>query len=164
MKYLQHYPKHIISQIEALMAENKLDAYLLKKYPDTHKFGTDKSLYHYTLDIKNSFLKQSLPLSKVVYDGKINVIKNALGTHTYVSRVQGTKLKSKNELRVASLFKKVPEPFLRMIVVHELAHLKEKKHNKAFYKLCQYMEPQYHQFELDLRIYLTYIDKIGKLY
>jgi len=23
-----------------------------------------------------------------------------------------------------------------MIVVHELAHLKEKQHNKAFYRLC----------------------------
>ncbi len=45
-----------------------------------------------------------------------------LGTHTYVSRVQGNKLKGKNEIRIGSLFKKTPEPFLQMIVVHELAH------------------------------------------
>jgi predicted metal-dependent hydrolase len=43
-----------------------------------------------------------------------------------------------------------------MIVVHELAHLKELEHNKAFYKLCEYMEPNYHQLELDLRLLLTY--------
>jgi hypothetical protein len=36
--------------------------------------------------------------------------------------------------------KNVPLEFLRMIVVHELAHLKEKDHNKAFYKLCVYMD------------------------
>lgn len=43
-----------------------------------------------------------------------------------------------------------------MIVVHELAHLKEQDHNKAFYKLCEYMLPGYHQLELDLRLFLTY--------
>jgi len=87
-----------------------------------------------------------------------------LGLHTIISRVQGGKLKSKNEIRVASIFKNMPEEFLKMIVVHELAHLKEKDHDKAFYKLCEYMEPRYHQYELDLRLYLTYIDKHGKLY
>jgi len=50
-----------------------------------------------------------------------------------------------------------------MIVVHELAHLKEKQHNKAFYKLCLYMEPEYHQLEFDMRLYLTHIDVAGKL-
>ncbi|MNR54207.1 hypothetical protein D3C85_1743520 [compost metagenome] len=45
-----------------------------------------------------------------------------------------------------------------MIVVHELAHLKEHEHNKAFYKLCEYMLPDYHQLEFDLRLYLTWRD------
>ena len=43
-----------------------------------------------------------------------------------------------------------------MIVVHELAHLKELDHNKAFYQLCEYMLPEYHQREFDLRVYLTW--------
>ncbi len=51
-----------------------------------------------------------------------------------------------------------------MIVVHELAHLREKQHDKAFYKLCEYMEPNYHQLELDTRIYMTYVDYAGTLY
>lgn len=42
-----------------------------------------------------------------------------------------------------------------MIVVHELAHLKEKEHNKAFYQLCCHMEPHYHQLEFDTRLWLT---------
>lgn len=42
------------------------------------------------------------------------------------------------------------------------AHLKEKQHDKAFYKLCCWMEPQYHQFELDLRLYLTHMEHAGE--
>ena len=61
------------------------------------------------------------------------------------------------------MFKLVPEPFLEMIVVHELAHFKEKEHNKAFYKLCEYMQPNYHQVEFDLRLYLTHVDLYGKM-
>ena len=92
---------------------------------------------------------------KYMYDNKIHVLKNALGLHTAVSRVQGGKLKAKAEIRVATVFRNAPEPFLRMIVVHELAHLKEKEHNKAFYQLCCHMEPQYHQLEFDTRLWLT---------
>ena len=72
-----------------------------------------------------------------------------------VSRVQGSKLKAKREIRIAALFKEAPADFLRMVVVHELAHLKEREHGKAFYALCQHMEPAYHQLESDLRLWLT---------
>jgi len=50
----------------------------------------------------------------------------------------------------------VAREFLRMIVVHELAHLKEFEHNKAFYQLCCHMEPDYHQLEFDLRVFLCW--------
>ena len=46
-------------------------------------------------------------------------------------------------------------------VVHELAHLKEREHNKAFYQLCQHMEPAYHSLEFDLRTYLHFMDTTG---
>ena len=68
------------------------------------------------------------------------------------------RLKAKREIRVASLFKDTPPAFLKMIVVHELAHMKEREHGKAFYQLCEHMEPQYHQYEFDLRVYLTLQD------
>jgi hypothetical protein len=42
-----------------------------------------------------------------------------------------------------------------MIVVHELAHLKEREHGRAFYALCEHMEGDYHQLEFDLRLWLT---------
>ena len=51
---------------------------------------------------------------------------------------------------------------LRMIAVHELAHLKERDHHKAFYQLCTRMEPQYHLYEFHLRLYLTHLEAGGK--
>ena len=147
-----------------LIQQEKLVGHIRHKYPSLHDYRTDKALYDYTLQIKNRYLKKSPPLSKVHYDGKIHVINNALGMHTFASRVQGSKLKSKNEIRVASMFRQVPEPFLRMIIVHELAHLKEKEHNKAFYRLCSHMEPAYHQLEFDTRLYLTAIEHFGAIY
>ncbi|MDO6748975.1 M48 metallopeptidase family protein, partial [Gilvimarinus sp. 1_MG-2023] len=84
--------------------------------------------------------------------------------HTFVSRVQGGKLKAKHEIRISTLFRNTPEAFLRMIIVHELAHLREKAHNKAFYQLCQHMEPDYFQLELDVRLYLCQRDQYGDLW
>ena len=162
LKYLNHYHENTKAEVFKLIESDNLGKHILTKYPKPHTIKNDKALFHYTLNIKNEYIKKSPPLSKTLYDGKINVIHNALGTHHFISRVQGSKLKAKNEIKVASMFKRVPEAFLEMIVVHELAHFKEKEHNKAFYKLCEYMQPSYHQVEFDLRLYLTYVDIHGK--
>ena len=162
LKYLTAYPESIQTQVRQLLTQEKLALYLKNKYPIIHEVRSDKALYQYVQELKNEHLRSGDQISKVIYDNKLHVIKNALGTHSYVSRVQGNKLKTKNEIRVASLFKYVPDAFLKMIVVHELAHLKEKEHNKAFYQLCSHMEAQYHQYELDCRIYLTYIELMGQ--
>ncbi|WP_371438702.1 YgjP-like metallopeptidase domain-containing protein [Polaromonas sp.] len=163
MKYLTGYPESLKAQVQQLQAEDRLGDMLLKKYPHGHGVRTDKALYDYVMALKDKFLRSSEPLSKIAFDSKLHVIANALGTHTTVSRVQGNKLKAKREIRVATLFREVPEEFLRMITVHELAHIKEKAHDKAFYQLCTHMEPRYHQYEFDLRVYLTHVDAAGKL-
>ena len=100
----------------------------------------------------------------MIYDDKIHAVSHALGTHSFVSRVQGNKLKAKNEIRIARMFRQAPIEFLSMIVAHELAHIKEKEHNKAFYKLCQHIEPNYFQLELDCRLYLTQIEFFCEIY
>jgi len=164
LKYLTGYPAAVKDQIHTLISNDKLAEYLLKKYPVGHDISSNKALYTYVVDLKNQFIRKSDSLSKVVYDDKLDVIHQALGLHSFVARVQGSKLKTKNEIRISSVFKQAPIEFLRMIVVHELAHIKEKQHNKAFYKLCQHMELNYHQFEFDMRLYLTYLDMTGKLY
>ncbi|MCO4845309.1 MAG: M48 family metallopeptidase [Sulfurovum sp.] len=164
LKYLNGYDAQLKAQVQTLIDQKKLGEYLLSRYSDIHPYSTDKSLYTYVIELKNTYMKSSLPLAKVLYDTKIRDINTALGTHTFVSRVQGGKLKAKNEIRISHVFKKVPEAFLRMIAVHELVHIKEKEHNKAFYKLCTHIEPAYHQLEFDLRLYLTYRDIFGELY
>ena len=163
LKYLSAYPDSLQLQIQQLQSQGKLGAMLLGKYSAAHDVRTDTALYTYVIELKSEFLRNSEPLSKVAYDNRLQVIAHALGTHTQISRVQGNKLKAKREIRVSSLFKDVPVEFLKMITVHELAHIKEKGHDKAFYKLCTYMEPQYHQYEFDLRVYLTHMDADGKL-
>lgn len=154
--YIAHYPEHIQRQVSQLMSSGQLGEYIAKKYPTKHEVQSDKALYHYINTIKNEYMRKSSPLSAVSYDSKLQVLQRALGTHTYHSRVQGSKLKANNSILVASVFKAAPPKFLRMIVVHELAHFKQKQHNKAFYQLCCHMEPDYHQFELDTRLWLQW--------
>jgi predicted metal-dependent hydrolase len=164
LKYLAGYSPQITARVADLVAQNRLGSVIVQRYPEVHDVRTDKALYDFTIDIKNGFMRSSQPLSRVTYDGKIHVINNALGTHTFVSRVQGGKLKAKHEIRIASIFRDAPREFLKMIVVHELAHLKEKEHNKAFYQLCSYMEPAYHQLEFDTRLFLIHVEMAGSPY
>ncbi|HIF9317950.1 TPA: M48 family metallopeptidase [Photobacterium damselae] len=164
LKYLQGYPPHLLEQVQRLIEQDKLKDLLLKRYPKPHTITTEKALYDFTIDLKNQYIKKSAPLSKVNFDNKINVVNHALGLHTFVSRVHGNKLKAKNEIKIAALFKNAPLPLLRMIMVHELAHIKEKEHNKAFYQLCCHMEPNYHQLEFDTRLYLTQVEFFGPVY
>ena len=144
-KYLQGYPQHLQQQVMQMVAEDRLGDYLARRYPNRHQVQSDKALYGYTVELKQEYLRSAPAIDKVLYDNRLDLTHRALGLHTAVSRVQGGKLKAKKEIRVAALFKEAAPEFLNMIVVHELAHLKEVEHNKAFYKLCQYMLPDYHQ-------------------
>ncbi len=159
--YLASYPAHLVHAVGHAIAQGKLAGILLGKYPLAHDIRTDRALYDYVQDIRSRHLKNAPQLSKVAYDSKLQTLQKALGTHTTIGRVQGSRLRAKREIRVAGLFRDMPGEFLRMIVVHELAHLKESEHNKAFYQLCQHMEPDYFQLEFDLRSYLSYLDAGG---
>jgi predicted metal-dependent hydrolase len=156
LKYLQHYAPALQDKIRQLQTQNLLGDYITQRYPQNHNIQTDKALYQYSNDIKQAFLRNAPLLDKVHYDNRLSIEHHALGLNTAISRVQGGKLKAKKEIRISSFFKETPAEFLRMIVVHELAHLKERNHDKAFYQLCQHMEPDYHQFEFDCRVYLTW--------
>lgn len=160
--FLSGYPAALTGQVQQLIAQGQLAEMLLEKYPIAHNVRTDKALYSYVQELKGRYLRNTEPLSKVTFDSKLQVIQHALGTHIRSSRVQGIKLKTKREIRIASAFKEMPAEFLRMIAVHELAHIKKHQHDKAFYQLCLYMEPGYHQLEFDLRTYLTYLEMGGK--
>ncbi|WP_213990180.1 M48 family metallopeptidase [Sodalis sp. dw_96] len=157
LTYLQGYPEHLLTQVRQLISEQRLGQVLQQRYPGAHNITSDKALYLYVVELKNAYLRNAPSVDKVAWDSKIHVLKNALGLHTAVSRIQGSKLKAKAEIRIATVFKRAPADLLRMITVHELAHLKEKQHDKAFYQLCCHMEPRYHQLEFDTRLWLTHL-------
>lgn len=164
LKYLTGYPAETLKQVQEIINNGKLGEILIKKYPKPHEIRTDKQLYDYTIELKSRYLGKVQPLNRVVYDSKIKVIQHALGQHHYITKVHGKKTKTVNEIKIASLFKNTPEAFLKMITVHELSHFREKEHNKSFYQLCRHMEPQYHQYEFDLRLYLTHLYLLGEIY
>ncbi len=157
-QYLTGYPPELLTPVRHLIDAGRLAEHLNERYPGTHGVHDDRALRDYVSKLKAKFMRSAPPLAKVQYDTTLKDVRNALGTHSTVSRVQGNKLKAKREIRVASLFKRAPEPFLKMIVVHELAHTREREHDKAFYALCTHMEPEYHQLEFDVRLWLTALE------
>ena len=154
LRYLQGYPDPLLQQVRQLIADGRLGDYLQRRYPQRHQVQSDKALYGYVQQLRQAHLKNAPGIDKVLYDNRLDLTHRALGLHTAVSRVQGGKLKAKKEIRVAALFKEAAPEFLQMIVVHELAHLRESDRNRAFYKLCEHMMPGYAQTEFDLRCYL----------
>ncbi|AXH15892.1 peptidase, M48 family (DUF45 domain) [Malaciobacter mytili LMG 24559] len=164
ISYINGYSKELQQKVLKLIEENNLGKYLKSKYPTCHNITNNKLLYTHAVSLKNELLNNKIPLSKIEYDSKINSVENALGLHTFISRVQGNKLKSKNEIKISTQVKTAPLEFLNLLIIHELAHFKHKEHNKAFYNLCEYMMSNYFQIEFDLRLYLTYLKLFGKLY
>ena len=122
LKYLTAYPDGLRQQAAGLLSENRLGPLLRSRYPRAHGLRTDRALYDYVQELKIEYLRNAQPVSKVAYDSKIHVVQHALGLHTQISRVQGSKLKAKHEIRIASVFRDAPLEFLRMIAVHELVH------------------------------------------
>jgi len=120
LKYLTAYPDPLRQQAAGLLQENRLGALLRSRYPRAHGLRTDRALYDYVQELKDDYLRNAQPVAKVAYDSKIHVVQHALGLHTQISRVQGSKLKAKHEIRIASVFRDAPLEFLRMIAVHEL--------------------------------------------
>lgn len=157
-RYLAGYPPELIAQADAMYREGRLADHLARRYAELHEVRSDTALFDYVQALKARHLRNAPPLNFVGYDAKLRVLQQALGTHTRRTQVQGAKLKTRREIRVATLFKEAPAALLHMIVVHELAHLRELEHNKAFYQLCQHMEPDYFQLEFDLRLYLMNLE------
>lgn len=155
MKYLQGHPPEVLARVQAMLAEGRLMPWLLERHPETHTVRSDRALQAYVAELKARHMKSAPPLAQVRFDNHLHVVHQALGTHTAISRVQGGRLQAKREIRIASVFQDAPANFLRMIVVHELAHLREREHDKAFYALCQHMEAEYHQLEFETRLWLT---------
>lgn len=161
LPYLSGYAPALQDKAREWLVTGKAAQWLLNKYPQAHGVRTDKALYDYVDDLKAEYLRNAGQLHKVAYDSKIHVMRNALGLHTRRAIAHGSKLNARHEIHIAAMFKQSPDAFLRMICVHELAHIRIMDHDKAFYQLCMHMEPDYHQLEFDVRFYLSYLDGGG---
>jgi hypothetical protein len=155
LPFLGGYPAHLLAPVRLALVEGTLAAHLTRRYPQAHGIRSDAALYEHAKNYKQRHLRHAGVVSKVVFDNRLQIDHRALGTLTNISRVQGGNLKAKREIRISAAFKAAPAAMLDMILVHELAHLKEREHDKAFYALCQHMLPDYHQIEFDTRLYLT---------
>lgn len=149
------YPPELIAQVTPTLLAGQMHTLLRQRHPEPNAVRDDRALFDYVNERKQRFLRNAPPIARIAYDAKIRLLQQALGTHTRRTQVQGGQLKSRREIRIATLFRDLPEAFLEMIVVHELAHLKEPEHDKAFYGLCTHMLGDYHQREFDLRLWLA---------
>jgi len=150
--------RHLQAQVCELIEQGRLGTILADKYSQTHAVRSDSQLRDYVQAFKDRHLRKSVLQGKVICDSKLQVMQHGLGKHTAISAVQGDKFKASREIRIATVFRDAPAEFLKMIVVHEPAHLKEAEHDKSFYQLCTHIVPGYHQLEFDLRLYLTQLD------
>ncbi len=160
LRYLAGYPAELLDQVQAIIdrGPGELAAWVAQRHPEAHTVRSERALVDYVQALKARFLKSAPPVAKVAWDPRLQSAMNALGTHTRISRVQGGQLKAKREIRIARVFQDAPADLLRMIVVHELAHLREREHDKAFYALCTHMAGDYHQLEFDTRLWLTALE------
>lgn len=155
LPYLEGYPPETLERVRELLAAGELGQRIAERYPSRHGLTTNRLLHDYVMELKQRHMRTAPLVSKVMYDDRLMAVQNALGLHTFESRVHGARLRARSDIRIAGVFRESAPEFLRMIVVHELAHLRERDHTKAFYRLCESMEPDYHQLELDLRLWLT---------
>lgn len=155
LPYLAGYSPELREQAVQLISSGRLEQLLAGRYPQRHQVHSSRELAIYVQGMKSRHMRTAPPLGRVLYDPKLHAVHNALGLHTTTTRSHGAKIQKRREVRIAGLFKDCAPEFLRMIVVHELAHMKYAQHNRDFYRMCIHMEPDYHQLELDLRLFLT---------
>lgn len=155
LTYLQGYDDETLDGVRRLVERGGLAPYLAAKYPGCHPHTTNTLLRGYVEELRRRHMKTAPAVARVEYDERLVAGEAALGLHTFESRVHGGRLRASSGIRIAGVFRRAPLEFLRMIVVHELAHLREREHTKAFWRLCVAMEADYHQFEFDVRLWLT---------
>lgn len=163
LPFLGGYPPEVVEPVRQALAAGTLGHWLQRRYPQAPGARSDAQLFARAQALRAGHLRHAGPLAKVVFNNRMSAAPAAvatLGTLTRVARVQGAALKTKQEIRISAIFKSAPSPMLDMILVHELAHLKEREHDKAFYALCRHMLPDYHQLEFDTRVWLCWQQRV----
>ena len=71
------------------------------------------------------------------------------------SKRQWGSCSSKNILCFNTMMMKLPHHVIQYIIVHELAHIKHKHHQKAFWQLVEHHLPDYKKWVKELKTYTT---------
>jgi len=96
LKYLGGYPSALLDKVRLLIERDELGAYLEKRHPGRHEVQSDKALYAYTNALRQQHLRNAPGIDRVWYDSKLDVIGKALGLHTAISHVHGSRLKARH--------------------------------------------------------------------
>ncbi len=75
--------------------------------------------------------------------------------HIYfrIMRTKWASLSSKRNLTINRLMKRLPEHLLNYVIIHEIIHLKEKRHNDRFWDVVSKRFNNYPDIEKDLFVY-----------
>lgn len=127
---------------------------LLIEYPLKNHIRTDEDLYAFTEKLRKKFLPQSPQLTRVTYR------RPPYGGVSGLSVVLGAYVHSTSEIMIDPLLKTAPFNFLRVIVLHELAHHAptpngERGHGNYFNELFKRMVPNSRKLMSDVQRYLT---------
>lgn len=119
-------------------------------YYHTH----DESVFHRHID---KFYKeeacQYIPDAVKEWSEKMNLYANKISFRK--TKRQWGSCSGKNDLSFNTMMMKLPLHVIQYIIVHELAHIKHKHHQKTFWSLVETHLPQYKCMLQDLKNYTT---------
>ena len=125
--------------------------------------GDTFTLFYYTYDEK-AFLKKidafykkeaALYITPLVHNwsNKMQLVTRKLSFRK--TKRQWGSCSSQNDISINTMVMKLPLNVIEYIVVHELAHIKHKHHQKDFWKLVEYYLPNYKLYVKELKNYTT---------
>ena len=88
-----------------------------------------------------------------VKDASIELGKGLNRVYFRTMKTKWASCSSKRNLTINRLMRFLPEPILRYVIFHEIAHLRDKRHNRRFWKRISKRFDNYQELEKDLFIY-----------
>ncbi|NMB66952.1 M48 family metallopeptidase [Candidatus Woesearchaeota archaeon] len=138
---------------------------ILEKHKNWIKNKNNEIRKALILSKKEKLAKRSLQELKEYVINKINHPKKKINKIYFKKmRSKWASLSSNKNLTFNVLLRYLPSNLIDYIIFHELTHLKERKHNPAFWNLIKIRYPNYQEREKQLLIYWFLIqDKIHKI-
>ena len=97
--------------------------------------------------------KQVIPLLVDMWSGQMVITPTNIRFRK--TKRQWGSCSGKNVLSFNTMMMKLPQDVIQYIIVHELAHIKHKHHQKSFWNLVEQYLPDYKQHVTELHTYTT---------